>query len=86
MSPRIFRSQRLIAFLPDPIPGFADARVFGEYAFFANGANMDALAVALKQEPVPRVDAEYAANLSGNGDSSATCYFGELLHLENERV
>jgi len=48
MWPRISRSQRLMAFLPDPIPGSADARVLGEYAFFANGPDTHALAIALE--------------------------------------
>jgi len=48
MWPRISRSQRLMAFLPDQIPSSDDARVLDAYAFFANGPDTHALAIALE--------------------------------------
>ena len=62
--------------------GIANARVFSEDAFVANGADVYAVAIALKKQPVACSNAEDAAHFDGDGDLAFAGDFGLLLHGE----
>jgi hypothetical protein len=62
--------------------GIADARVFGEYAFFANRPDMNAVAITLEKQPVSGANAQEAADFDGHGDLTLAGDFGLLLHGE----
>jgi hypothetical protein len=61
-------------------PGIANARIFGKYAFIANGTDVNAVAVGLKQQPVSGPNTKESANFDGHDDLAFARDFGLLLH------